>query len=61
MDSDAASTQARYRQVADDLRARLRAGGCGPAGRLPSELALARELGVSGVQIVRWRFSEGRR
>ncbi|MDP8924060.1 MAG: GntR family transcriptional regulator, partial [Chloroflexota bacterium] len=47
MDSNEAPTHVRYRQVADDLRARLRADGFGPEGRLPSELTLARELGVS--------------
>lgn len=47
MDSDIMQDRARYRQVADDLRARVRAGAFAPDGRLPSEVTLARELGVS--------------
>jgi GntR family transcriptional regulator/MocR family aminotransferase len=36
-----------YRRVYQALKARIRAGGLGPAARVPSTRALARDLGVS--------------
>lgn len=36
-----------YRQIADDLRRRIRAGDLSPGALMPSELALVNEHGVS--------------
>lgn len=44
--------RARYARVADELRAAIVAGRFRPGARLPSERALAEELGVSRATIV---------
>lgn len=43
----------RYRQIADDLRARITAGDYAVGDRLPSLLALQREFDVPGINTVR--------
>lgn len=43
----------RYRQIADDLRARIAAGDYVVGDKLPSLLALQREYDVSGINTVR--------
>src|SRR5579864_1181061 len=41
--------QARYRQIADSLREAIQSGVYWPGGRLPTEMELARQPGVSRV------------
>lgn len=47
MATPAEAEQARYRQVADELRRRIQAGDYAPGSVLPSELELLGEFGVS--------------